>query len=272
MSAPPPHRGLLRRASDDARFAARAAAFSAYTGVCLADLELATRGLDEARAEEVTAAKMRAYGRGLCRIFGVELRTTDLGASGFVAGRDADGRGRLFLVNHRSGLDVPITLVCLEGKHLSRADLAGWPIIGHAARRVGTVFVDRSNRKSGAAAIQTMVGTIESGRSIVIFPEGTTFSGDEVRPFKPGAMTVARRTGCEIVPVGLAYHGEHTSFGSEGFAVHMRRVLSHPTTRVGLAVGTPLRLAPDDDLAARTEQARDLVRAAVVEARALAST
>ena len=35
----------------------------------------------------------------------------------------------------------------------------------------------------------------------------TTFSGDEVRPFRPGAFLAAQRTGAEIVPVGIAYEG-----------------------------------------------------------------
>ena len=47
----------------------------------------------------------------------------------------------------------------------------------------------------------------------MLYPEGTTYSGDEVRPFRAGAFLAAQRTGAEIVPVGIAYEGDAASYG-----------------------------------------------------------
>ena len=57
-----------------------------------------------------------------------------------------------------------------------------------------------------------------AGQTVIVFPEGTTFAGDEVRPFHAGAFVAALRTGAEIVPVGLAYQrGSGAAFVDESF-------------------------------------------------------
>ena len=47
---------------------------------------------------------------------------------------------------------------------------------------------------------------IKSGISIFIFPEGTRNKGnvDEIAEFKAGAVKMATKTGCPIIPVAIA--------------------------------------------------------------------
>ncbi|NUP09911.1 MAG: hypothetical protein HOW73_28015 [Polyangiaceae bacterium] len=223
----------------DLRFGGRAAVFAAYTMGTLARFEVEVRGKDAVGTEELIAASMRRHGRHMCQLFGLDLSVTGAGPDGYAVGKDERGLGRVFVCNHRSALDILITLRLLEGKHVSRADLAGWPVVGVIARRAGILFVDRENRRSSAAVVHEMIGCIERGVGIIVFPEGTTYAGDEVRPFKPGAVAVARRTGCEIVPVGIAYGGSEMSFGDETLLEHMRRVAGAPKTRIAISIGEP---------------------------------
>ena len=102
----------------------------------------------------------------------------------------------------------------------------------------------------------------------MVYPEGTTFSGDEVRPFRPGAFLAAQRTGAEIVPVGIAYEGDAASFGDEPFVAHLLRVSSARRTRVGLAVGEPIRGGEHADVDALRALAHERVQALVHAARA----
>lgn len=195
------------------------------------------------------------YGRGLLRLYGVDVAVDGphLSEGRCYPGRDARGHGRVFVMNHRSGLDVPITLAWVDSAIMSRADLATWPVIGMAARRVGTLFVDRSDKHSGAAVIATMCGALAAGRGVMVYPEGTTYDGDELRPFRLGAFRAAQRTGAEIVPLGVAYGGEGASFGDESFPEHMARISRAKTTRVGLVAGDPILPA------ASLEDTRDAV-------------
>lgn len=212
---------------------------------------------------------MARYGRALLGLYGVEAiaRGPFVEHDAQVPGVDATGRGRIFVMNHRSGLDVPLTLAFVEATIVSRADLARWPIIGMAARRVGTLFVDRSDKRSGASVIHAMCGAIERGRGVMVYPEGTTYSGDEVRPFRAGAFTAAERTGAEIVPIGTAFAGAGATFTDESFVDHMKRVSGTPHTRVGLVVGEPIK--PGGDVKELERKARAAVQALVHQARAL---
>mgnify|MGYP002625558977 CR=1 FL=1 len=252
----------------DARFALRGALFAAYTAGTLGRHELIAKNFSEAEDNRVVLETMLRYGRHMSRLFGLRVKTAGLGPLGHLPGGEAVGRGRIFVMNHRSGLDIVVCLAHVQGRLVSRADLAGWPVIGKIARRAGILFVDRENRRSAAQVVHQMIDSVEHGRGITIFPEGTTYSGDEVRPFKPGAFAVARRTDCEVVPLGIAYAGTAFSFGDESFTEHMRRVACQGRVDAALVAGEPLRCS-DGDPAALSDRAHAAVQGLVHEARGM---
>jgi 1-acyl-sn-glycerol-3-phosphate acyltransferase len=171
---------------------------------------------------------------------------------------------RLVVANHRSPFDIGILLSLFGGHALSRADLAGWPVLGVAAQRAGTIFVDRTKADSGAAAIRAIRKKLTQRASILVFPEGSTFGSDEVQPFKPGAFTALRGLDAQIVPVGLAYD-PGAEWVNESFVNHVLRVAQRPRTCCVVAIGKPVPArARPHELAA---QLQDLVQGLVREAR-----
>jgi lyso-ornithine lipid O-acyltransferase len=256
--------------ADLLRFPARSAGFVGLTFTLYGMLEVDTALAGDAEREAVLYKWMQRYGKGLLRLYGMEVRARGpfVGAGERYPGRDERGRGRIFVMNHRSLLDVFVTLAFIEATIVSRADLAGWPVIGVAARRVGTLFVDRTSKESGSAVVNAMCGAVERGRGVMVYPEGTTFVGDEVHPFRAGAFTTALRTGAEIVPVGLAYGDAGACFGDEPFPAHLRRISSSPTTHAALVVGAPLEAA-GLTVEALAEAARTRVQELVLSARRL---
>lgn len=253
----------------DIRFGSRAAGIAAYIMGTLARHEAIVRTREVADEERMIADTMLRFGRHMSRLFGIQVLTKGVPSEGYVPGHGASGLGRVFVSNHRSGLDILVTMAHLEGKHVSRADLATWPAIGTIARRAGILFVDRESKRSAAAVVHKMIEVVSAGRGVIIFPEGTTYSGDEVRPFKPGAFAVARRTGCEIVPVGVAYAGPGATFDEESFVEHMRRVAGAPITKVALVAGEPLLFEKGADPTAVSDRVHEAVSSLVKEARAL---
>jgi 1-acyl-sn-glycerol-3-phosphate acyltransferase len=134
-----------------------------------------------------------------------------------------------------------------------------------AARRAGTIFVDRDHAGSGASAIRAIRRRLQDGASILVFPEGGTFSGDQVRPFRAGAFAALRGIDVEIVPVGLAYD-PGSEFVDETFVEHVLRVARRPVTRCVVHIGTPqMAGGRANDLAS---QLRAEVQALVDQARA----
>lgn len=181
----------------------------------------------------------RRWATALLRLFRVELAIR-----GSVPPPTRKGdRGRLIVANHRSAIDIGVMLATFGGRLVSRADLSGWPVIGAGAKMAGTIFVDRSDARSGMITMRLMEKHLKEGDTVSLFPEGTTFLGDEVRPFHGGAFIAAARASAEILPVGLAYpEKSDAAFVGESFMSHLNRMsqAAHPT-RVGVAVGPAIQ-------------------------------
>jgi 1-acyl-sn-glycerol-3-phosphate acyltransferase len=178
------------------------------------------------------------------------------------------GRGHLVVANHRSTADILVLLRAFGGHMVSRADLASWPLVGPAARSVGTVFVDRSNAMSGANAVRAIRDRLTQGATVIVFPEGTTFPDDDVRPFHAGAFVAALRTGADIVPAGLAYErGSGAAFVNETFPQHLARMAAARPSEVALCVGEPLAIAEGSRAAALRDRTHAAVQQLVHDAR-----
>ncbi|MBK8338329.1 MAG: 1-acyl-sn-glycerol-3-phosphate acyltransferase [Sterolibacteriaceae bacterium] len=66
------------------------------------------------------------------------------------------------------------------------------------------VLVERERREGGADPIATMVGALDEGASLIVFPEGTRNLQDGLLPFKSGIFRLAQaRPAVEFVPVWL---------------------------------------------------------------------
>ena len=182
------------------------------------------------------------WARTCLRIYNVqvEARGPHVSEGQLYPGCSSNGIGRVFVLNHCSGIDIPILLTAAEAHAISRHDLADWPLIGTSARRVGTLFVDRESRRSGASVLKEVDRTLASGEGVAMFPEGTSYPGDEVRKFRSGAFNAARRSAAEIVPVGIAYGNEAAYYWNESFMDHARRLGKLKVLRVAVEVGEPL--------------------------------
>ena len=202
-------------------------------------------------------------------IFGirVEGHGPQLDGGRLYPGKNADGVGRIFILNHRSGVDIPAMFTLVAGHAISRHDLATWPLIGSGAARIGTLFVDRSSRRSGAAALKQIADVIARGEGVFMFPEGTAYPGDEVHEFKPGAFTTAARTGAEIVPLGIVYDNPDAYYTEQSFMDHMKRVAGLRRLRVLVEAGEPLVVDPDSRVEVK-DVAHERVQQLVHRARA----
>jgi 1-acyl-sn-glycerol-3-phosphate acyltransferase len=234
------------------RRAARIAGFGALTGAMLPAFlahERMTREEERARVRERWVA---SWCTAMLRVFGVSVLTRGAAPAG--------GGGHLVVCNHRSTADILVLLRAFGGHMVSRADLARWPLVGIAARAVGTVFVDRSDAVSGANAVRAIRSRLEEGATVIVFPEGTTFSDDEVRPFHAGAFVAALHSGADIVPVGLAYAtGSGAAFVNESFPAHLARMAAADPSEVVMHIGDPL-IVPEK---ARAASLRDRAHAEV---------
>jgi 1-acyl-sn-glycerol-3-phosphate acyltransferase len=219
------------------RRATRIAGFGVLTGAMLPAFVARQRLAREDERDGVRRRWVGAWSGALLGMFGVRAVVQgELPAP--------DGGGLLVVSNHRSTADILLLLRAFGGHMVSRADLAGWPLVGPAARAVGTLFVDRSNAASGATAVRTIRTRLVAGSTVIVFPEGTTFPDDEVRPFHAGAFVAAARSYARVVPVGIAYQrGSGAAFVNESFTAHLARMAAAAPSRVGVCIGEPIAAA-----------------------------
>ncbi len=230
----------------------RIAGFGVLTSAMLPAFLAHERLAPAARRDEVRERWVAAWCGALLRLFGVRVKTR--GAA------PAAGRGHLVVANHRSTADILVLLRAFGGHMVSRADLARWPLVGVAARSVGTLFVDRSDAASGANAVRAIRDRLAEGHTVIVFPEGTTFPDDEVRPFHAGAFVAAARSGADVVPVGLAYRtGSGAAFVNESFPAHLARMAAAAPSELAMAIGEPIPTGGK----ARAAQLRDEAQAEV---------
>jgi lyso-ornithine lipid O-acyltransferase len=245
------------------RRALRAGGFVAITAAMLPPFAVRLAHTPEGDRIGVRDRWVRRWSEALLRLFAITVDAN-------VPRRRAAARGRLVVANHRAAIDVAILLNFFGGRMVSRADLSGWPVVGAAARAVGTIFVDRQSALSGARTIRAIRSALQAGDTVCLFPEGTTFDGDVVRPFHAGAFISALRTRADIVPVGIAYErGSDASFVGESFLQHLTRMAGAKPTRVVARAGEAFEVgerARAADLSAKTHAA---VQALVNEARAI---
>jgi len=203
------------------------------------------------------------------KVFGVQLETHGkyLDEGRPYPGGEAGDIGRVFIANHRSGMDIPV-LFCVAQTHvISRHDLATWPLLGRAAKRIGTLFVDRSSKRSGALVLRAVDNALKRSEGVAMFPEGTAHDGDQVHEFKPGAFNAARRAGAEIIPIGLAYGNDAAYYSGLYFLPHMTRIACLKSMRVAVEVGEPLKFE-DSTAVEIKDEARQRVQELVNRARA----
>jgi 1-acyl-sn-glycerol-3-phosphate acyltransferase len=255
------------------RLAVRMTLLVLSTALCLLAMELNLLVSRRPRIETVNRW-VPLWARLLLWIFRVRLRVAGpyLEDGTLYPGAAADGVGRIFVMNHRSGVDIPVALSRLAAHAISRHDLATWPLIGLGARRIGTLFVDRTSRRSGADVLMEVDGALDRGEGVLMFPEGTVHPGDEVHRFRPGAFKAAERAGAEIVPVGIAYGEAGDAFEAADFVEHMKRIVTLPRLDVAMITGEPLAAGHGFSAVEVRDLLRERVQELVGRARSMLAT
>ena len=113
----------------------------------------------------------------------------------------------LFIGNHRSFFDILITYSrCkrLTG-YVAKKEMDKYPSLRTWMPRLHCLFLDRENPKEGLKTVLQGIEYLKNGISVCIFPEGTRNTGKELSllPFKDGALKMADKTGCAIVPMSM---------------------------------------------------------------------
>ena len=150
---------------------------------------------------------------GVGSVFDYAMRlwgTTAAWASGMkvvVHGREnLEGAQHIIVSNHMSQHDIFVLASVLKNlKFVAKNELARVPFFGRAAASVGTIYIERQNRKSSFDSYRQAAEKIRTGACVVVFAEGSRGATYSLRPFKKGPFVLAVHVHAPIVPVVI--HG-----------------------------------------------------------------
>ncbi|MFQ6611969.1 MAG: lysophospholipid acyltransferase family protein [Fidelibacterota bacterium] len=116
----------------------------------------------------------------------------------------------LFAANHESAFDILLAYASLPYPLVSIAkiELKKIPIFGWAMAMAGHIFVDRSNHEKALKSLRTAAESLRKHpRSILLFPEGTRSTDEQVHRFKKGGLLLALESGLKVVPMACCGTG-----------------------------------------------------------------
>ena len=111
----------------------------------------------------------------------------------------------IFMSNHQSNFDI-LALLALMPRQIhwiAKKELFEIPVFGPSMRRGGYIPLDRSDGRKALKSMEEAARTIRSGKSVVMFPEGTRSEDFKLLPFKRGGFMLAARAGVPVVPVTI---------------------------------------------------------------------
>ena len=173
---------------------------------------------DTETVEQLVDRHIPLWSRGILKVTGVTLTVEGL--------ENIPKEGPcVFVGNHRSYYDIPLLLASLDKPYgiLAKEELEKIPLLSRWMKLLGCVFVQRDDVRASVRALNDATAIVESGRSFIIFPEGTRYKGEEggAGEFKAGAFRIAVKTGTPVVPVAISgarglfeAHGNRTTPGT----------------------------------------------------------
>lgn len=143
------------------------------------------------------------------------------------------GEAVILAANHASYLDPPLVGMAFP----QRLRFVAWdglfrvPLLGPLIRALGAVPVSPENKNSSAGLLRQVIGFIENGHSVLIFPEGQRTLDGKLQPLEGGVSLVAMKTGAPIVPIWI-------EGAWEAYPPHY--ILPRPR-RITISFGDPIR-------------------------------
>ena len=113
----------------------------------------------------------------------------------------------IFMSNHVSNLDPPVTVTVIPGRcsALLKKEILKIPILGTAMRMAKFVPVERGARREAARESVAAAGdALASGLHMLVYPEGTRSLDGRLAPFKKGPFYLAQQTGAPIIPLAIS--------------------------------------------------------------------
>ncbi|WP_028635141.1 MULTISPECIES: lysophospholipid acyltransferase family protein [Pseudomonas] len=154
----------------------------------------------------------------------------------------------LWVSNHVSWTDIPLLGMLLPLSFLSKAEVRHWPVAGWLAEQAGTLFIRRGGG-DGQRLREQISEQLGQARPLLIFPEGTTTDGSQLRTFHGRLLAGAIDQGVAVQPVAIEYLRDGKPdpvapfVGDDDLVSHLMRLFAQPRSQVHIHLLPPVESA-----------------------------
>jgi 1-acyl-sn-glycerol-3-phosphate acyltransferase len=128
----------------------------------------------------------------------------------------------LLATNHLSYVDVLVLASRLPVRFVAKAEVRRWPLLGPICRGFGTIFIDRSDRRDIPRVLAEIERALDRGEGVIVFPEGTSSSGESLLPFRSPLLALPARRGLPVHAAALRYDPPSVAWwGSAALLPHL---------------------------------------------------
>lgn len=143
----------------------------------------------------------------------------------------------LVVANHVSYLDIMILTSIREFLFITSTDMQKTPFLGQLCELGGSLFTNRKNAAGIKGEIINFAKYLDDGFNVVLFPEGTSTDGKEMKNFKKSLFQIAIEANKSVLPICIKYtdvDGKPISdenrnkvywYGDDSFLPHILRVV-----------------------------------------------
>lgn len=162
-----------------------------------------------------------------------------------------EGRGRpggtMIVANHVSWLDIFAINAVAPSAFVCKAEVRAWPVIGWLCANTETIFIERGCAKAAQRTAEALKATLQSGRTVAFFPEGTTSDGSVVLHFRAALLQPAIDCAALLQPVSIRYVDRQgrpsvtpAYCGDTSFGESLKRIATADSLSVRLSLLAPV--------------------------------
>jgi 1-acyl-sn-glycerol-3-phosphate acyltransferase len=148
-------------------------------------------------------------------------------------------KSMIFASNHQGAMDILLVLAFIPVNFIfaAKKELFSIPIFGWYLKNAGYLSIDREAILSINKLIEKINREIETGHSLLIFPEGTRSRDGKLGEFKRGSLLSALKAKAPILPVAIS--GSFSLLSKGTWVIH-----PHP---IRFSIGKPIYIRSEEE-------------------------
>jgi lyso-ornithine lipid O-acyltransferase len=181
--------------------------FLKFAAICRALISFSIRGLiiqimvHDTRKKRIQLANNTAKaGKDLVRILGFKLKIVNPEIIPTLSLHN-----HLFIANHISYTDIMVLASLYPMLFITSREMGNTPFLGQLTHLGGSLYTDRRHIATLKNEINAITAVLSEGFNLGLFPEGTSYNGDTVHPFKKSLFESAIRSKTPIQPICIKY-------------------------------------------------------------------